>query len=277
MPRRDDDVFDIPSIVPDTEGRPTQQVAQEATVSNVPSEHRTTVKVALPLLFLALAGACAFFHYELTKLRVENQQWSARVANLESQLGVAHSENQATRQTLEQKVVALETSAKTREEAIKKLQQLTQDNHSKALAELKQQNDNLLAQDKTLQTTFEKRHKALDTQLQATASQIASLEKTQQQVAQTIKEQLQPVTEQLARLQTQINEARAQLTQANSQATEASLISAQAAESSEQLQAKINSLSTELRAQQESIKSLDSFRRSANNDINRLKQGAGAY
>lgn len=273
MPRRDDDLLDIPSIVPDTDGRPASQVAQEATVSNVPSEHRTTVKVALPLLFLALAGACAFFHYELTKLRSENQQWSARVANLESQLGVAHSENEATRQSLDQKVASLETNMKARQDDIKQLQQAlktAQENSSKELAALKTQTAQLQQQDAQLK-------KDADTSAQQQNSKIAQLEAAQASVSKAISEQLSPLAQQVQQLQTNAEQSRTQLSQATAQASEAALSSAQAVEANEQLQVKINELSKELRSQRESITSLDSFRRSANNDLNRLKQGAGAY
>lgn len=269
MPRRDDDLLDIPSIVPDSDGRPATHVAQEATVSNVPSEHRTTVKVALPLLFLALAGACAFFHYELTKLRSENQQWSARVANLESQLGVAHSENQATRQTLEQKVTALEGSAKTRDETIKKLQQ-QQEAHSKAAADAEKRIAALQQQDEQLKKT-------IDSQAQQQNQKIAQIEAAQSKVSQTVNEQLSPLSTQVQQLQATLSQQSAQLAQANSQASEAALSSAQAAEAAEQLQRKLNEIASEQQAQRESIRSLDSFRRSANSDLNRLKQGAGAY
>lgn len=266
MPRRDDELLDIPTIVPDDDTRPRQQVAREARPQTTHSEHLSTVNIALPILFLALAGGSAYFHYELTKLRVENQQWSARVNNLESQLGLTHSEQQASRQSLDQQVNKLDKAAQTSAEEIKKLQRLVNDQQAKAISALETQTK-----------TLDKNSAQHQQQLATLDQRLSKLDDVQRNQLQPLQKQTEALQAAITRLQAAVGDIQGQQHRNSSQAAEAAMSSAQVLESVEPLQKKLSELNRQLAAQQESLNSLESFRRSANSDLNRLKQGGGAY
>ncbi|MBP8030763.1 MAG: hypothetical protein KAY78_06295 [Pseudomonadales bacterium] len=262
MPRRDDDLFDTQSIVPDTDDRAghivTPRSAPSPRSSNKPAGEPSFLKqVVVTAMLLALTAACGLFHYRNTQQQDVNAKLQMRLEALESQLGVTASTATHTSETLGEKVKSLEGRLTTTNSEISKLWGVTNDKTRKTLEE------------------HEKSLTALQLNIADIKKSAAQIEKSASDASRTATDS-KLSADNAARGISEINGSVAALQQKIAQgdpaAREAVQQATMAQEQTEQLQVKLDALNKKVSDHDESIRSIDSFRRSVNNDLGKLKQ-----
>ena len=255
MPRRDDDLFDTHSIVPDTDDRaghiPIPRANASQPRSTSASSAPSFIKQAfIVLMLIALTAICGLFHYQNTQQQMLNAKLQMRLETLESQLGVTASAATQTSETLGEKVKALDGRLATANTEISKLWAVTNEKNRKTLDE----------------------HEKILITLQAT---VADLKKSVAEAIKTANEGKQAAdntSRNITETSSSIGALQQRLTQGEQQARDTSQQAALAQDQSEQLQVKLEALNKKIADQEESIRSIDSFRRSVNNDLGKLKQ-----
>lgn len=255
MPRRDDDHFDVHSIVPDTDDRAGHVVKPRATPSprsnNADSNAATSFikQAATVLMFIALTATCGLLHYRNTQQQEANTKLQTRLEALESQLGVTVSAASQTSETLGEKVKSLDGRLATTNTEITKLWAVNDrtkkslDEHEKALA--------------TLQAAVTDARKSI-----GDASKVATeARQTTDSTNRTVAE----LSGSVSALQQRIAQGDPLVREASQQAT-------MAQEQTERLQAKVEALGKKISDHDDSIRSIDNFRRSVNSDLGKLKQ-----
>lgn len=258
MPRRDDDLFDAHSIVPDTDERVTHMSHSRPAASkggNIPASAPSNFArlALLSTTLLGLTAACGFFHYQLTQQQTLNSQLQIRLDTLESQLGLTSSAASQTSETLGEKVKTLEGKLAANNTEIGKLSGAN-DKNRKSLEE----QEKILA---SLQTSITDTKKSVIDITKRTGDAIQNLDAN---------------SKSLVDAQSSINTLQQRVTQGETLAREASQQAAMAQEQSEQTQVKLNALEKRLADHDESLRSIDSFRRSVNTDLGKLKQERAA-
>lgn len=256
MPRRDDDLFDTHSIVPNTDDR-AGHVASSRTSPYPPRNSAAAsgstsfvMQATVALVLLALIATCGFFHYRNTQQKMLNDKLQARIEALESQLGVTASAANQTSETLGEKVKALEGRLATTNTEISKLWAIANDKTKKALDE----HDKALA---------------------ALQASTAELKKSGADAARTASEARQAAdtaNRSVGEASAAVNALQQRIAQGDPLAREASQQAAMIQEQMEQQQAKLDALNKKMADHDESIRSIDSFRRSVNSDLGKLKQ-----
>lgn len=277
MPRRNDDLMDIPSIVPDTDGRSsaratssTRPAPNRSSNSTAPSASAGLIRQLLVALVLAgLAAACAYFYYMNAQQRLLNQQLQNRLSTLESQLGVSNgAADQPGGETLGSKVKTLDESLKTANEEIRKLWGITNDKNIKSLANHESKLDE---HDKNLS--------ALQASVTELKKSVALTEKSAAEATRLANESnsaMATVGQNIAEMRNSVGTMQQRISQGDPVAREASQQAAIAQEQTEELQAKVEGLSKRVADHDESLRGIDTFRRSVNSDLNKLKQPNGS-
>lgn len=255
MPRRDDDLFDTHSIVPDTDDRaghiPMSRTSTPQLRNTSSSSSPSFIKQAfVVLMFMALTAICGLFHYQNTQQQMLNTKLQMRLEALESQLGVTASTATQTSETLGEKVKALDGRLATANTEIGKLWAVTNEKNRKMLDEHEKTLASLQATSIDLKKSVAEAIKTATESKQAADNSIRSLTETNSSIGT---------------LQQRITQGEQQVRDASQQATLAQ-------DQSEQLQAKLGMLNKKIADQEESIRSIDSFRRSVNSDLGKLKQ-----
>lgn len=256
MPRRDDDHFDAHSIVPDTDDRAGHIVKHRAT----PSPHSNNSgsvtapslakQAATVFMFIALTVACGLLHYRNTQQQEANAKLQTRLEALESQLGVTVSAASHTSETLGEKVKSLDGRLATANTEITKLWAVTNDKTRKSLDE----HEKALA---TLQASVADVKKSA-----GDASRVAAEAK---QTADSTNRTVTELGGSLVTLQQRVAQGDPLVREASQQAT-------MAQDQIERLQAKLDALNKKVSDHDDSIRSIDNFRRSVNSDLGKLKQ-----
>jgi chromosome segregation ATPase len=271
MPRRDDDLFDTMSIVPDSDGRTPRPEAQKSAPARA-SRNSTassgtganTNTVIFGTVALLLAGVCGYFHYQNTLQQELNAKLQQRLETLESQLGMTTSTATQTSQSLGQKVVDLDVRIKSADTEIRKLWAINNDKNKKIL----DGHDSRLGDhDKALSS--------LQTNISELKKSVALTEKSLGDVTRTANTSEQAVTDAtrtISEMRSAVGTLQQRISQGDPLLREASQQAAMAQEQTEQLQSKVDSLSKRVSDHDETLKSVDTFRRSVNNDIGKLKQ-----
>lgn len=269
MPKRNDELFDIPPIVPDSEGRniresvprPSTQVPRSSN-STEPSSGLVRQAITASTI-IALFAACAFFYYENAKQKVLNEQLQNRLAVLEAQLGVSGSSADAS-ESLTNKVTDLTKDLKNADDEIRKLWSITNDknrklldSHEARIAEQTKIIDALQNATSELKKTSAQTEKAVgDANRQAAESNQTATE----------------IAKAVAEMRTSVGALQQRMAQGDPQVREALQQATMAQEQSEQLQTRIDTLAKKVSDHDESLRSIDNFRRNISNDVNKLKQ-----
>ena len=255
MPRRDDDLFDTQSIVPDTDDRaghiPMPRTNASQPRNTTSNSSPSFIKQAfIVLMLIALTATCGLFHYQNTQQQMLNAKLQIRLEALESQLGVTASAATQTSETLGEKVKALDGRLATANTEIGKLWAVTNEKNRKTLDE----------HEKTLASL-----QAATADLKKTAAEAIKIANEGKQAADSTNRSIAESSSSISTLQQRITQGEQQVRDASQQATLAQ-------DQSEQLQAKLEALNKKIADHEESIRSIDSFRRSVNNDLGKLKQ-----
>ncbi|HQQ63933.1 MAG TPA: hypothetical protein PLF22_10210 [Pseudomonadales bacterium] len=269
MSRRDDELYEVPSIVPDSEGRNIRETTPRAS-SAIPRSSNSTepssglVRQILTVgTLLALVLLCAFFYYENARQKVLNNELQNRLAVIEAQLGVSGNTADAS-ESLTNKVTDLGKDVKNANEEIRKLWGITNDKNKKILDSHEAR---LTEQAKTLDTLQNS-----TTELKKSSAQ---MEKTVGEVNRIVSENSQTTTETakvVAEMRNSVGALQQRIAQGDPQLREALQQSTMAQEQSEQLQAKLDAIAKKISDHDDSLRSIDSFRRSISSDVNKLKQ-----
>lgn len=267
MSRRDDELMDVPSIVPDTEGRNTREPIQRAPAKTPRSDNSTApssgiIRQALSILaFMALSIFCALFYYENAQQKLLNEQLQNRLGLLETQLGVSNGSNTGS-ESLTNKVQDLGKDLKAANDDIHKLS--TASDKNKKL--LDSHESKIAEHDKNIDT------------LQSTATElkksVAQTEKTAGDANRSATESNQAATDAtkaIAEIRSAVGTLQQRISQGDPQVREASQQAAMAQEQSEQLQTKVDALAKHVTDHDESLRSIDYFRRSVSSDLSKLK------
>jgi chromosome segregation ATPase len=272
MPRRNDDLLDTPSIVPDTDARSTQRSSASTRPTTPRSSNSTAPSASAGMLrqllligmLLGLGATCAFLYFQNQQQLGLNQQLQNRLTTVESQLGLSAPANTAGGETLGSKVKSLDDNLKTANDEIRKLWAVTNDKNIKLLENHTAQ---LTSQDKTLTT------------LQSTVTEmkksVAMVEKTAGEANRQAIESNKAISSTgpvIAEMRTSLGALQQRIAQGDPAAREASQQAAIAQEQAEELQKKLDGLSKRVTDHDDAIKSIDTFRRSVNSDLGKLKQ-----
>lgn len=279
MSRRPDDLSDIPSIVPDTDARSTARVKPSPRPTTPRSSNSTAPSPASGLLrqgllFLTITGlgaACAHFYLQGVKQAALNEQLSNRLVTIESQVGVANdaSDQPTQGETLGSKVKSLETSLTAAQDEIRKLWGISNDKNRKQL----ESHDTRLAE-------LQKNLDNIQSSLADTRKQLSNQEKLMADTSRAAKDSQATsasLAQSVAEMRTQIGNLQQRIAQGDPAAREASQQAALAQEQAEQLQAKLEELSRRVAEHDDNLRGIDTFRRSVNSDLNKLKGNAGNY
>ncbi len=271
MPRRDDDLFDTMSIVPDSDGRSPRPEAQKSVParasrnSTAPSGAGTNSNsVILGAVTLLLASACGYFYYQNALQQELNAKLQQRLETLESQLGMTTSTATQTSQSLGQKVIDLDVRIKSADTEIRKLWTINNEKNKKIL----DGHDSKLAD-------HEKALSSLQTNINEMKKTTALTEKSLGDIARTANASEQAVTDAnktISEIRSAVGTLQQRISQGDPLLREASQQAAMAQEQTEQLQSKVDSLSKRVTDHDETLKSIDTFRRSVNSDLGKLKQ-----
>jgi chromosome segregation ATPase len=266
MSNRNDELLDTPSIVPDTEGRNTHRSNKKAPRSGnstAPSSGLLRQAVSA-LMFVALSVFCALFYYENAQQKVLNDQLQIRLSTLESQLGVSMAANGQPVESLSTKVQDIDKDLKNTNDEIRKLWAITNDKHKKVL--------------ESHELKLAEQGKAVDS-LQNTVTEMKkSVAQTEKGVAEASrlatesKQSAADASQAISEMRNAVGTLQQRVTQGDPQVREATQQAAMAQEQSEQLQIKLDGLSKRVSDHDESIRSIDSFRRSVSGDLGKLKQ-----
>ncbi|HRF88216.1 MAG TPA: hypothetical protein PK244_06405 [Pseudomonadales bacterium] len=256
MSRREDDIFDNATIIPDTEDRLTRATppkpatpARRTEKKNTPAtSHGKSVLVLLAFaVMLIIAG---FLHYRITQQIDANNKLQARTEALESQLGISISDSKKSGDTMEDKIKKLDARLSAVSDDIAKLNSAINDKTKKTL----DAHDKSLA---SLQTNI--------SDIKKLVAQIEKLGSDGKQSAERANTAVTEVNNALSALQQRVAQGDPAARDAGRQAT-------MALEQNDQLQKKLDALNKRTADQEETLRSIDSFRRSVNSDLNKLKQ-----
>lgn len=273
MPRRDNDLLDITSIVPDTDGRATGNPAsrpsarppkRSANSTNVATGTAPAKQLVIFLMLLALSLACGYFYFIALQQKMLNDQLQNRLASVESQLGMTTEANNLSSQTLGEKVKSIDEKNKVNEDEIKKLWSITNDKNKKVLDSHTIQ---ITEQDKSLTT--------IQNSLSEIRKSLALVEKSSGEANRLGVDAEKSASEAAAAIvdmRSAVGALQQRLAQGDPLVREASQQAAMAQEQSDRLQSKLESIDKRVADHDESLKSIDSFRRSVNSDLGRLKQ-----
>lgn len=259
MPNHDDDFLDSSSIVPNREDRVTQpslakmnppkmnpakmekKVATNTTATSSINQWLFTVLVLV--ITLCVAG---YQHYRLAQQQDLNTRLQNRITTLEAQLGISATNDGQKSQTIEEKVKALDLRINATNNDLTKQQA----SNEKALNALQ------------VSTAELKKLSAQNDKQNDEAKKIATDGKT---IAERANNSIADINTGLSALQQR-------LAQGDPVARDASRQATMALEQNDQLQKKLDTLSKRVSDQEETLRSIDSFRRSVNSDLNKLKQ-----
>lgn len=272
MPRRDDDLFDTFSIVPDTDSRaihpdnparPTPP--RRSSNSTAPSPTGGVIRqILLSIVLIALATACGYFHYQQTRQLELNAKLQKRLESLESQLGLTTAAGTPPAEPLGDRVKDLDERMKSADGEIRKLWGVTNDKNRKAL----ESHDSKIAElDKTLAS--------VQASLTEMKKSVAQTEKTATEANRAAAESNQAVADTargLTEMRSSVGTLQQRIAQGDPLVREASQQAAMAQEQNEQLQSRMEGLARKVSEHDESIRSIDTFRRSVSNDLGKLKQ-----
>lgn len=256
MPTRDDDPFDAHSIVPDTDDRAAHIVKHRAPPSqhsNSPGSGATpsfAKQAATIFMFIALTGACGLLHYRNIQQQEANAKLQTRLEALESQLGVTVSAASHTSETLGEKVKSLDGRIAAANTEITKLWSVTNDKTRKSLDE----------HEKTLAT------------LQAAVTDLKKSLGDATRVAAEAKQTADSVNRTTAELGSSLGTLQQRVAQGDPLVREASQQATMAQDQIERLQVKLDVLNKKVSDHDDSLRSIDNFRRSVNSDLGKLKQ-----
>lgn len=279
MSRRPDDLSDIPSIVPDTDGRSPSRAkpAPRPTLgrssnSTAPSPTSGFLRQAIQILVIAvLVAATVHFYLEGAKQATLNEQLTNRLVTVESQLGVANaaSDQPVAGETLGSKVKSLEISVSSAQDEIRKLWGIANDKNRKQL----ETHENRLAE-------LQKKLDSIQTSLTDARKQLSDQEKNIADAGKIAKDAQAANTgiiQSLSDMRTSVGNLQQRVAQGDPAAREASQQAALAQEQSEQLQSKIDALTRTVAEHEDTLRSIDTFRRSVNSDLNKLKGNSANY
>ncbi len=270
MSRRDDDLLDIPSIVPDTEGRSSRETTPRsapkpsARSSNSTAPSNGLVRqMLLIFMFSALSLCCALLYYQNAQQSVLNDQLQKRLSSLESQLGVNTAVNASNGETLGEKVKQLDDNLKAADDEIRKLWGVTNDKNKKSL----ESHETRIAEHEKSLTTLQG---IVGEMKKSVAQTEKSLSETSRVAAESNKA-ASDATQAISEMRSAVGALQQRVAQGDPQVREASQQAAMAQEQGEQLQVKLDTLSKRVTEHEESLRSIDSFRRSVNSDLGKLK------
>ena len=256
MSRREDDIFDNATIIPDTEDRLTRATppkpatpARRTEKKNTPATSHGKSVLAL-LAFAVMLIIAGFLHYRITQQIDANNKLQARTEALESQLGISISDSKKSGDTMEDKIKKLDARLSAVSDDIAKLNSAINDKTKKTL----DAHDKSLA---SLQTNI--------SDIKKSVAQIEKLGSDGKQSAERANAAFTEVNNALSTLQQRVAQGDPAARDAGRQAT-------MALEQNDQLQKKLDALNKRTADQEETLRSIDSFRRSVNSDLNKLKQ-----
>lgn len=268
MPRRDDDLLDTLSIFPENDhsrlrAEPTAKVTRKSSSEAAGSRQHMYLFILWTAVVL-LVACSGYFHYLNTRQSELNQKLQQRLESLETQLGMTTSSATQASQSLGDKVAELDTRLKATDGEIRKLWSITNDKNKKILDGHSSKLDEIAKQMTSIQNAvgdMKKSSDQTDKAISETARKAESIEKIANAASKSIGE----INSAIKELQQKIAQSEPLVREANQQAV-------MAQEQSEQMQAKISELGKRVSAQDETLKSIDTFRRSVNVDLNKLKQ-----
>lgn len=273
MPRRDNDLLDITSIVPDTDGRatdnhasrpPSRSPKRSANSTSAPATTALAKQLIIFLLLLALSLVCGYFYFMALQQKTLNDQLQNRLATVESQLGMTTETQTHSSQTLGEKIKSIDEKSKLNEDEIKKLWAITNDKNKKILDAHTMQ---ISEQDKSLT--------AIQSSLSEIRKSLALVEKASGEANRLgvgAEKSASDAAAAIVDMRSAVGALQQRLAQGDPLVREASQQAAMAQEQSDRLQSKLESIDKRVADHDESLKSIDSFRRSVNSDLGRLKQ-----
>jgi chromosome segregation ATPase len=212
---------------------------------------------------IGLVFACAFFYYENARQKVLNEQLQNRLGIIETQLGVSNNAGN-TSESIANKVEDINKDLKNTNDEIRKLWNITNDKNKKMLdiheAKIVEQGKSI---DSLQGTTTEL--KKISAQTEKSTGEASRLAAESNQTANEAAKALADMRSSVGTIQQRLAQGDPQVREALQQAT-------MAQEQSEQLQTKIDALTKRTSEHEDSLRSIDSFRRSVSNDVSKLKQ-----
>lgn len=267
MSRREDDIFDSTAIIPDTEDRLARAASPKpaATARNAekkPSATRSNTSgrgqsILTLLAFAVLLVIAGFLHYRITQQMDANHQLQVRLEALESQLGITITDSKQAGDTMDDKIKKLDARLSAANTDITKLSAALNDKTKKTLD----------AQEKSianLQATIADLKKSL-AQNDKQNNDTAKLASDGKQTAERANTAATELSNAVTALQQRVAQGDPAARDAGRQAT-------MALEQNDQLQKKLDAINKRVADQEETLRSIDSFRRSVNSDLNKLKQ-----
>lgn len=263
MPKHEDDIFDSTAIIPDTEDRLARAAPPKPAASPRNTEKKLTAtdstgrgkNLLLLLAFGAILLITGFLHYRITQQIDANNKLQARLETLESQLGITDSKKSGD--TLDEKIKKMDARLNTANNDIGKLStalnektKKTLDAHEKSLS--------------TLQANLSDVKKSI-AQNDKQNSDTAKLASDSKQAADRANSAINELSNTVTALQQRVAQGDPAARDAGRQAT-------MALEQNDQLQKKLDGINKRIADQEETLRSIDSFRRSVNSDLNKLKQ-----
>ena len=256
MSRREDDIFDNTAIIPDTEDRLTRATPPKPATPTRRAEKKNTPatshgKSALVLLaFAVMLIIAGFLHYRITQQIDANNKLQARTEALESQLGISISDSKKSGDTMEDKIKKLDARLTTAHNDITQLTATLNDKTKKTLD----------AHDKSI------------TNLQSNVSDIKKSVAQNEKLGSDSKQSAERANTAITELNNTLSTLQQRVAQGDPAARDAGRQATMALEQNDQLQKKLEALNKRLADQEETLRSVDSFRRSVNSDLNKLKQ-----
>jgi chromosome segregation ATPase len=270
MPRRDDELFNTSSIVPDTDDRALHKAPLRASASRNTASPSTVSQTGIGkqifvgVIMVVLIATSGLFHYQITQQQVTNTKLQTRLETLESQLGVTSSTANQTSETLGEKLKQLEGRLTVTNSEVAKLWAVANDKTKKSLEE----HDKSLT---SLQAGLSDIKKAL-AQGEKTATETARITNENRQSLTTTNNAVAETKSTISALQQRITQGDPVAREASQQAREANQQATMAQEQTEHLQSKLEKLSAKVASHDENFRSIDSFRSSVSSDLGKLKQ-----
>lgn len=265
MPKHEDDIFDSAAIIPDTEDR----LARAAPPKPAATPRSTEKKLAatggngrsknflLLLAFGVMLLIAGFLHYRITQQIDANNELQARLETLESQLGITITDSKKSGDTMDEKIKKLDARLSTANDDITKLSTALNDKTKKTLD----------AHEKSLST--------LQANLADVKKSVAQNDKQNSDTAKLAsdsKQTAERANSAVTELSNTVTALQQRVTQGDPAARDAGRQATMALEQNDQLQKKLDGINKRVSDQEETLRSIDSFRRSVNSDLNKLKQ-----
>lgn len=267
MSRRENDIFDNTAIIPDTEDRLARAAAPKPTATTRSAEKKTSTarsntggrgqSILTLLAFAVLLVIAGFLHYRITQQIDTNNKLQTRLEALESQLGVTITDNKKIGDTMDDKIKKLEARSTSNSESLSKLTATINDKLKKSVDEHEKSIN-------TLQTNIADIKKTI-TQNDKQNNDTAKLASDGKQAAERANTAVTELGNSVTALQQRVTQGDPAARDAGRQAT-------MALEQNDQLQKKLDAINKRVADQEETLRSIDSFRRSVNSDLNKLKQ-----